>query len=96
MIDVTIEQLIFVEFYMKLGITATETYNLLKQVYGNECLSRTLVFVWFKRFQNGRDNVEDDSRPYCTSTSKPNKNIKKLGNLVRSDRRLRAIAESIN
>ncbi|XP_058810647.1 protein GVQW3-like [Phymastichus coffea] len=97
MIDVKIEQRIVVKFHMKLGKTATETYNLLKQVYGNECLSRPRVFEWFKRFQDGREGVEDDSRSGRPSTSKTDENIEKVGNLVRSDRRLsiRAIAESI-
>ena len=49
--------------------TATETYNLLKEVYGNERLSRARVFKWFKRFQNGREDVQDDSRPGRPSTS---------------------------
>jgi len=44
MLSVTIEQRIVVKFHMKLGKTATETYNLLKKVYGNECLSRACVF----------------------------------------------------
>ena len=41
MLSVTIEQRIVVKFHMKLGKTDTETYNLLKKVYGNECVSRT-------------------------------------------------------
>ncbi|KAG5329640.1 GVQW3 protein, partial [Acromyrmex charruanus] len=49
MISVTIEQRIVVKFYVKLGKTAIETYNLLKEVYGHECLSRARVFEWFKR-----------------------------------------------
>ena len=59
MISVLVEQRIVVKFHMKLGKTATETYLLLKEVYGNECLSRARVFEWFKRFQDGREDVED-------------------------------------
>ncbi|KAG5319638.1 GVQW3 protein, partial [Pseudoatta argentina] len=66
----TIEQRI-VKFHVKLGKTVTETYNLLKEVYGHECLSRARVFEWFKRFQDGREDVEDDSRPGRPSTSIP-------------------------
>ena len=84
MINVTIEQRIVV----KLGKTATETYNLLKEVYDHECLSRPRVFEWFKRFQDGREHVEDDSRPDRPSTSKTDDNIETISNLVRSDRRL--------
>lgn len=97
MISVLIEQRIVVKFHVKLGKTATETYLLLKEVYGNECLSRARVFEWFKRFQDGREDVEDDARPGRPSTSKTDENIEKIGNLIRSDRRLtvRAIAETV-
>lgn len=56
------------------------------------------VFEWFKRFQDGREDVEDDSRPGRPSTSKTNDNIETIGNLViRSDRRLsiRTIGETV-
>ncbi|EFN86740.1 Putative uncharacterized protein FLJ37770, partial [Harpegnathos saltator] len=91
------ERRIVVKFHMKLGKSATETYLLLKEVYDNECLSRTRVFEWCKRFQDGREDVEDDSRPGRPSTSKTDENIEKVGNLIRSDRRLtiRAIAETV-
>ncbi|KAK9504732.1 hypothetical protein O3M35_010998 [Rhynocoris fuscipes] len=58
---------------------------------------RSRVLEWFKRFQDGRDNVEDGSRSGLLSTLKTDENIEKVGNLVRSDRRLSicAIAESI-
>ena len=97
MISVLIEQRIVVKFHMKLGKAVTETYLLLKEVYGNECLSRARVFEWFKRFQDGREDVEDDARPGRPSTSKTDKNIEKIGNLVRSDRRFSicAIAETV-
>ena len=45
---------------MKLGKSATETYDLLKKVYGDECLSRTQVFEWFKGFKEGREEIGDD------------------------------------
>lgn len=32
----------------------------MKQVYGDDCLSRNRVHEWFKRFQEGRDNIIDD------------------------------------
>ncbi|GFS83245.1 hypothetical protein TNCV_599981 [Trichonephila clavipes] len=51
MVSAIIEQRIVVKINYKLGKTATETYNLLKEVYGSECLSRARVFEWFKRFK---------------------------------------------
>ncbi|GFV45528.1 protein GVQW3 [Trichonephila clavipes] len=98
MVSVIIEQRIVVKFPFKLGKTATETYNLLKEVYGSECLSRARVFEWFKRFQDGRQDVEDNSRSGRPSTSKTDENVEKVASLIRSDRRLsiRAIAETVN
>ncbi|GFX37903.1 protein GVQW3 [Trichonephila clavipes] len=99
MASVIIEQRIVVKFHFKLGKNATETYNLLKEVYGSECLSRARVFEWFKLFKDGRQDVEDDSRPVNgASTSKTDENVEKVASLIRSDRRLsiRAIAETVN
>ncbi|GFX16759.1 protein GVQW3 [Trichonephila clavipes] len=64
----------------------------------SECLSRARVFEWFKRFKDGRQDVEDDSRPGRPSTSKTDENVEKVACLIRSGRRLsiRAIAETVN
>ena len=34
----------------------------LMEVYGKECMSRTRIFEWHKRFHEGRTEVEDDER----------------------------------
>jgi hypothetical protein len=76
------EQHIDVKFCVKLGKSATETYNLLKEVYGDECLSRTQVFEWFKSFKEGREEIRDDQCAGCPSTSKTDANIEKVGEIV--------------
>ena len=48
MLSVNVEQCVNVKFCVKLGKSVTEAYNLLKKVYGDERLSRTQVFEWFK------------------------------------------------
>jgi hypothetical protein len=48
-----------VKFLAKLGKFATETYTLLMEVYGDECLSRTQAFELFKRFKDGRGEIEE-------------------------------------
>ena len=35
---------------------------MMKKVYGDDCLSRSRIQEWFKRFQEGREAVEDDKR----------------------------------
>ena len=63
------------------------------EVYSKECMSRTRVFEWHKRFRKGRTVVEDDERSQRPTISKTTNN-----NLVREDRRLsiRLIAERIS
>ncbi|KAJ8961894.1 hypothetical protein NQ318_021512 [Aromia moschata] len=76
------------KFRVKLGKTFTEAYAMLKEVYGNECLSRTQIFEWFKRFKEGRETTEDDPRPGRPATSKMDENIEKNGKLISEDYRL--------
>lgn len=88
MLSVLKEQRINVKFLVKLEKSATETHSLLKQVYGDGCLSRTQVFEWHKRFKEGRDEIEDDPRSGRPSTSTTPENINKICNVIRKDRRL--------
>ena len=92
------EQRVNVKFRVKLGKSATETYDLLRKVYGDECLSGTQVFEWFKRFKEGRKEIGDDQHPGRPSTSKTEANIEKVGEIVRQNRPLsiRGVAEVIN
>ena len=50
------------EFCFKLGKTFTETHQMMKKVYGDDCLSRSPIHEWFKHFQEGREALEDDER----------------------------------
>ena len=45
------EQRICIKFCFKIGKTATETYQLLQQAYGEDAMGRTQVFDWFRRFK---------------------------------------------
>ncbi|KAJ8957108.1 hypothetical protein NQ318_007323 [Aromia moschata] len=77
MLSVQMEQRVNLKFLVKLGKTFTEAYAILKEVYGNECLSHTHVFEWFKRFKEGRETTEDDPRVERPSTSKKRTKILK-------------------
>ncbi|GFX58090.1 putative mariner transposase [Trichonephila clavipes] len=56
------------------------------------------IQTFIRNFGNGRQDVEDDSRPGRPSTSKTDENFEKVASLIRSDRRLsiRVIAETVN
>ena len=61
------EQRVCVKFCFKLGKSSSETFELLQQAFGDDVLSRTTCFEWFKRFKEGRTSVKDtdlvDHRP---------------------------------
>jgi len=42
------EQCICIKFCFKIGKTASETYQLLQQAYGEDAMGRTQVFDWFR------------------------------------------------
>jgi hypothetical protein len=76
------EQQVNVKFCVGIGKSATEMCDLLKKFYGDECLSCTEVFEWFKRFKVGREEIKDDQRPSHPSTSKTDVNIEEVGEIV--------------
>ena len=49
------EQRANIKFCYKLGKTATETREMLVQVYGREAVSRKCVYERFKRFREGKE-----------------------------------------
>jgi hypothetical protein len=60
-----------VKYCQKLGKSASETFQMIKQRYGEEALGRSAVFKWHKRFAQERDSLEDDehtSRPGTVRT----------------------------
>ncbi|KAJ8939418.1 hypothetical protein NQ318_020873 [Aromia moschata] len=74
-VGLQLEQRVNPKCLVKLGETFTEAYAMLKEVYGNECLSRTQVFEWFKRFKEGRETPEGDPRPGLPSWTKTLKTL---------------------
>lgn len=89
------EQRVNIKFCVKLSKTFTETHQMMKQVYGDQCLSRTNCYYWFRRFKDGRENVNDDPRSGRPSTSTDDAHVSQVNEMVRSNRRLtvREIAE---
>jgi transposase len=62
------EQRAAIKFCVKLKKAATETFEMLKSAYGEECLSRRSVFEWHKRFKEVRELLKDDERKGRPST----------------------------
>ncbi|KFM57786.1 hypothetical protein X975_14595, partial [Stegodyphus mimosarum] len=87
-----------IKFCFKLGKSATETHAMLKEVYGEQALSRSRTFKWYGCLQDGRESVEDD-----THTGKPisvcmPETIEKVRKLVTADwrRTIGMLASELN
>ena len=63
MSDCKSEQRVNIKFLVKLKKSAMETFQLLTEAYGEDCMSRARVFEWYKRFSEGRESLKDDDRP---------------------------------
>jgi histone-lysine N-methyltransferase SETMAR len=75
-----------IKFCASLGKSATETFIMIHQDFGNQNLSRAQVFQWHARLKTGCtsvDNVEHTSRPRsCTI----HVTVAQIQELVRQDR----------
>lgn len=92
------EQRATIKSCFKSGKTATETYEIVQKAYRHDCLSRAVVFMWFKRFKGGRQSLEDDKRKGRPSTSNIDTNVERVRLLLAQDRRrtIRLIADKLN
>jgi len=61
------KQRVCIKFCVRLGKTGTETFEMLKQAFGDSCMSRSQTFEWFGRFKNGRISTANDDRSGRTS-----------------------------
>jgi len=72
------EQRVCAKFCFKLGKTFTETFQMLQQAYGEDCLSRTPCHEWHQRFKSGRTSIEDDPKSGRPSTSMDDDRVEKV------------------
>jgi len=83
--DVRFQQRVNIKFCVKLGKTATETLQLLRDAYGDEAFSRARVFGWHRRFVLGRVSVEDDTKSGRPSSSRNKDNVVRIRDMIRED-----------
>ncbi|GBN12698.1 Putative uncharacterized protein FLJ37770 [Araneus ventricosus] len=90
------EQRVNIKFCFKLGVTATETHEILVKVYDVEAVSKKCVFEWFKRFRDG-SHVEDEPHSGRPPTSTTPDKIERVRRMLADDQRLslRMIAEEL-
>ena len=49
---------------------------MLTEAFDESTMSRTQVQLWYNRFKEDREDINDDARPCRLSTSKTDENIK--------------------
>ncbi|GFU44955.1 mariner Mos1 transposase [Trichonephila clavipes] len=84
-----------IKFYFKLGKTGTEAYEMMKTAFGDEAMSRALVFEWFRRFKEGCQSVNSDPRSGRPSTSRNEDKIAREGScdeILRKDFNMRRVS----
>jgi hypothetical protein len=60
---------IYIKFCFKLGKTFTETHDMMINICGDQCMSRTRCYEWFKRFKDSRQSTHNEPHLGQPSTS---------------------------
>ncbi|XP_011858770.1 PREDICTED: putative uncharacterized protein FLJ37770 [Vollenhovia emeryi] len=84
----TVEQRYAIKFCVKLNKTPLETFEMLQQAFGDDCLSRSQSNRWHKMFKEGREEVADEARQGRPSTSRNDDSVTRVRQLLNSDRRM--------
>jgi hypothetical protein len=74
-----------IKFCVKLGKSATETLEILREGFGEHSLSQREIFEWHSCFKASRVSVEDDERLGQLSTSRTTENFEKIQELIHED-----------
>jgi len=72
------EQSVCAKFCFRFGKTFMETFQMLQQAYGEDCLSRTPCHEWYQHFESGRTSIEDDPKSGQPSTSMDDDRIEEV------------------
>jgi tmRNA-binding protein len=81
-----LEQRAAVKFCFLLGKTAGETVVMLETAYKKAALEKTQVYEWFSCFSNGEFSLADQHHSGRPSTSRMNKNIARIRELILEER----------
>ena len=84
--DKNLEQRINIKFCVKIGKRASETLALLTVAYGEYAMKKSSVFEWHRRFKEGPEDVQDDTRSGQPKMQRTDANVDRVRTLVRSDR----------
>ena len=91
------DQRICLKFCEKNVIKCNKVSEILTKAYSESAMSKTRVYEWYKHFQDGREDVENDERPGRPSTSTTDENVEKVKEMVMNHRRItiRDVADDV-
>lgn len=91
------DQRICIKFCVKNGIKCSKALEMLTVAFGESTLSQKSVYKWYKRFTEGREDVDDDERPGVATTSTSEENIETVKKIILENRRItiREVAEDV-
>lgn len=71
---------------------------MLKEAFGDDCMSYSQAKKWHKAFREGREDVNDEARSGRPSTSLTEENVTRVRELLNTDRRMsvRMMGEQLN
>jgi len=75
-----------IKFCVRLGKTGSETFEMLKQAFGDPWMSRSRTFEWFGRFKNGSTSTANDDRSGRPSTATNPSKVEQVRAAVNRDR----------
>ena len=95
--DSSLEQR-YVKFYVRLGKNATKIFQMLQEVFREDCISRSQSGRRHKAFKEGREMVVDERRSGRPTTVRADENVTRVSQVLRSNRRLsiQQIADTLN
>ena len=77
-----------IQFLSAEGVSGTDIYSRMKNVYGTECMSRTAVFRWCSDFRHRRVSTADMPRPGQAHVVITQESIAAVNSLVGENRRI--------
>ena len=81
------EQRVCIKFCVRLGKMGNETFEMLKQAFGDSCMSCSRTFEWFRRFKNGRTSTVNDDQSGPPSMATTPSKVEQVRAAVNQDRR---------
>ena len=83
-----IEKRAVIKFLTKEEITPKNINERMLKIYGESSISYTTVKKWAALFKSGRDSLEDDPRPGRSKTVSTLKNVSRVHDIIKEDRRI--------